>query len=272
MVSPTHAEGQRITQAIRRELAAQGRLGDERELKVWVPKHLTEAERSEASSYDPGDMLQFHQNGRGHKSGERLLAGAGPLPLDQAARFQAYRPGRVQLAAGDRLRITANGRTQDGRHRLDNGALFTVRGFAPDGGIVLDNGWVVGRDFGHVAHGYVVTSNASQGKTVDRVLIGQSRDSLPASGREQFYVSVSRGREQALLFTDDKKALREAVARERGRLTATEVFRPAGKLPGREWLRRHWSFLRRLASQQAFRERAGDGRAPAQKEAAHERG
>ena len=75
VVSPTHAEGDRITAVIRRELAAQGKLGEERELTAWVPLHLTEAERGEASSYLPGDMLQFHQNAKGYKSGQRLRRG-----------------------------------------------------------------------------------------------------------------------------------------------------------------------------------------------------
>ncbi len=132
----------------------------------------------------------------------------------------------MRLAAGDRIRISANGKTADGRHRLNNGALFTVNSFTPDGNIVVDNGWVIGKDFGHVAYGYVVTSHAAQGKTVDKVLIGQSDVSLPASDRAQLYVSVSRGREQAVVFTGDKKALREAVVRDRERLNATEIFGP----------------------------------------------
>ena len=75
-------------------------------------------------------------------------------------------------------------------------------GFTKDGDLVLDNGWVVGRDFGHLAHGYVTTSHASQGKTVDRVLIAMGRESLTAMGAEQFYVSVSRGRDQATIYSD----------------------------------------------------------------------
>ena len=134
----------------------------------------------------------------------------------------------------------------------------------------MDNGWVIGRDFGHIAYGYVVTSHASQGKTVDKVLIGQSHLSLPASDRQQLYVSVSRGREQAMIFTDDKQALREAVARDRERLTATEVFRPQ-KQPGRERLKRHLSFLRRWASHERPREKPGRDHAPKQKEVAYER-
>jgi ATP-dependent exoDNAse (exonuclease V) alpha subunit len=270
VVSPTHAEGDRITAVIRQELAARGKLGEERDLAAWVPLHLTEAQRGELDSYSAGDMLQFHQNAKGFRSGQRLVVGAEPLPLDQAARFQAYRHTTLHLAAGDRVRITANGNTADGRHRLNNGALFTLKGFTPDGNLVVDNGWVIGRDFGHLDYGYVVTSHAAQGKTVDRVLIGQSSLSLPASDRAQLYVSVSRGREQAVLFTDDKEALREAVVRDRERLTATEVFRPFLR-PGRERLRRHLSFLRRCAGTAPGPARTGHERGSARKELAYDR-
>jgi hypothetical protein len=58
---------------------------------------------------------------------------------------------------------------------------------------------------------------------VERVLIAQSAESLRASSREQFYVSVSRGRQQALVFTDDKQALLEAVKQTDPRMTATEL-------------------------------------------------
>ena len=75
--------------------------------------------------------------------------------------------------------MTVNGKTKDGKHRLDNGALLTVRGFTREGDLVDDRGWVIARDFGHLAHGYTVTSHASQGKSVDKVLIGQSAGLVP---------------------------------------------------------------------------------------------
>lgn len=263
VVSPTHAEGDRITGAIRHELAVRGKLGEEREFTAWLPQHLTEAERGEASSYAAGDMLQFHQNATGHKSGERVVVAGQALPLDQAARYQVYRPTTLKIAAGDRVRITTNGKTADGRHRLVNGTIYTVEGFNRNGDIVVNNGWVIGKEFGHVAYGYAVTSHASQGKTVDKVLIGQSSLSLPAASREQFYVSVSRGREQAIIFTDDKEMLRAAVARDRERLTAKEVFRPVRRR-GRERLARHWSFLRRLSGLAWDRQKPAFDRSPGQ--------
>ncbi|MFI4870326.1 MAG: MobF family relaxase, partial [Phycisphaerales bacterium JB061] len=198
VVSPTHLEGEWITGEIRERLRHAGTLrGGDRSFTVLESTNLTEADKRDELNYAPGDVLVFHQNAKGHRKGGRIAVGDAPLPLDQAARFQLFRTGEISLAAGDRIRITRNGTTMDGKHRLNNGVIYEIRRFDADGNIVLANGWVVSRDYGHLAHGYCTTSHASQGKTVDRVLIGQSSDSLPASSREQFYVSVSRGREQA---------------------------------------------------------------------------
>lgn len=79
------------------------------------------------------------------------------------------------------------------------------------------------KNFGHLAHGYVSTSHSSQGKTVDRVFIAQSEMSSPAASKQQFYVSLSRGREQAKIYTDDKVALQRAVMKDGKRMTASEI-------------------------------------------------
>lgn len=249
VVTPTHAEAARITAAVRERLKDQGKLSDERVFKTWQPAHLTDAEKSDAANYDAGDLLQFHQNAPGHRRGSRLVVGAGEQPpVKWSSRFEVYRPSGIALAAGDRLRVTAGGKTKDGHHRLDNGSLFTVAGFTPHGDIIIDHGWVIDREFGHIAPGYAVTSHASQGKTVDKVLIGQSSQSFAASNRRQFYVSVSRGREKALVFTDDKRALLKAVERADDPLSATKFVQLRRKEPLRIRLGRHLAFLRRLAS------------------------
>jgi len=84
---------------------AHGKLGDERTLAVWVPAHLTEPEKADPTSYDHGDLLQFHQNAPGVKNGSRLVAAEGQaLPLTYADRFEVYRPATLAVAVGDRLR------------------------------------------------------------------------------------------------------------------------------------------------------------------------
>jgi conjugative relaxase-like TrwC/TraI family protein len=224
VVSPTHAEGERITAEIRRLLKERGVLvRDEREFNILENANLTQAERSDALNYLPCDVLQFHQNATGFARGDRLIVNGEPLPLDQAKRFAVFHPTQLKLAAGDEVRITHNGFTADGEHRLDNGSLYRIKNFDRQGNIVLDNGWTVGKNFGHLAHGYAVTSHASQGKTVDCVFVGQSSLSFPASSREQFYVSCSRGRKAVTVYCDDKAALREAVAESDERVTATEL-------------------------------------------------
>lgn len=69
----------------------------------------------------------------------------------------------------------------------------------------------------------VLSGDRKQHGSVDRVLIGQSSESFPASSREQFYVSCSRGRKEATVYTDDRAALLDAVRRSDERLTATEL-------------------------------------------------
>ncbi len=232
VVSPTHAEGDRITAAIRAGLKAQGKLGKERLVAAWVPSHLTDAQKADATEYEPDDMLQFHQNASGYTKGARLIVGDSlKVPTELAKRFEVYRPTQLAFAVGDRVRVTAGGKTKDGKHRLSNGALLTVQGFTRKGDIIVNHGWVIDREFGHLAHGYAITSHASQGVTVDKVLVGMSRESLPATNERTAYVALTRGKEQALVFTDDRKALLKAVSRMDAPLSATQLFDAAKQAP-----------------------------------------
>lgn len=224
VIAPTHLEGEWTTDEIRGRLKELGKLGvNERKFEILENANLTEAERADPVNYAPGDVLVFHQNAKGFTKGERLTVGDAPLPLDQASRFQVFRPSVLLIALGDRLRITRNGKTAEGEHALHNGTLCTVAGFTKNGDIRLTTGRVIAKDYGHISHGYVVTSHASQGKTVNRVFIAQSTASHPASSAEQWYVSVSRGRKRATIYTDDKEALLEAVSRSDDRMAATEL-------------------------------------------------
>ena len=250
VVSPTHAEGDRITNFIRGALKEDGKLGEERVLPTWVSAGLTDPQKADAANIEPGNMLQFHQNTPGHKNGSRLVvAEGGTPPVQFADRFEVYRPGQLALAKGDRLRVTSNGWTKDHKHRLTNGALFTVQGFTPQGDAIIDRGWVIARDFGHIAYGYAVTSYASEGKTVNKVFIGLGSQSFPATNQRSFYVPVTRGKEQAVIFTDDKKALLKAVQRPDEPLSATEFVQSRRKAPPmRKRLGKHLAYLNRLAS------------------------
>jgi len=61
------------------------------------------------------------------------------------------------------------------------------------------------RDHPHVDYGYAVTSHSSQGATADRVLVRvDTEHTLDELGNSRLaYVSVSRGRYDAQIYTND---------------------------------------------------------------------
>lgn len=253
VVSPTHAESRAITAAIRQELReAKCIEGEDREFTRLAQVDATAAERGLASTYRPGDVIQFHQNAKGgFTKGNRLVVtDPAELPLGQAAKFSLYRPEPIALTAGDRIRFTGTVKTLDGKHTLKNGMAQAVAEITPGGNLRLDNGWVIGKDAGHFRHGYVETSVGSQGRTVQRVILGMSSLSAPAMNMEQLYVSASRAKEWIRLYTDSKEEVREAVNRSSRKLAALDL-RPKPPKPeagSRERLHQHRARRRRVAA------------------------
>jgi conjugative relaxase-like TrwC/TraI family protein len=241
IIAPTHAEGDRLTGELRAALKEQGAIGTEREFITRRSTGWTQAQKGDVRIYQPGMVLEFHQNAKGFTRGDKAVVGRdgerlflqkqdgtrGALPVNQAKRFEVYRSGTMALARGDRIRITKNGEARvEGQKkgaRLNNGDIFTVEGFTKEGDIRLEQGRVLPKSFGHMSLGYVDTSYASQGKTVDRVFISVGQESLPATNRQQWYVSASRGREMAKLYVEDKGEVRDRIAKTGQRLSAVEL-------------------------------------------------
>jgi hypothetical protein len=88
---------------------------------------------------------------------------------------------------------------------------------------VLTDGRQLPAGFNTFTHGYAVTSHSSQSKTVDEVLLVASSKSFAAVNREQFYVSISRGRERVHVFTDDAGLLARRVTDSHERKAAIEL-------------------------------------------------
>ena len=90
--------------------------------------------------------------------------------------------------------------------------------------MTLDSGELGARGALHLDQGIVVTSHASQGKTVAQVIVSVPVESFSQANEAQFYVSMSRARKAMHLFTDSKVALREAVTRKSARLSPWELI------------------------------------------------
>lgn len=242
VVSPTHAQGEAVTQDIRTALRDEGLLG-KKEIEADSLKNLnlTQAEKSDPKNFAPGQIVQFNQNTPRFKRGSQwTVAGitatevriqngedARSLPLAYPSRFDVFDQETIPLSKGDKIRITKNGFDAD-KGRLNNGDMLTVVSVSKRGTIVLQNDRSkalhrLESSFGHLAHAHCITSHASQGKTVDEVFIYQPAGTFPATDAKQFYVSVSRARDMAHIYTDDKEELLHHAQRLRDRQSAIEL-------------------------------------------------
>lgn len=243
IVSPTHAQGEDVTSAIRNTLRQHGLIGEKEQIVTrFVNLNLTEAEKAEVISYEIGQVLQFNQNWQSIKrgsllsvmqiTGDALIAhdkNKTPfnIPVGHAKNFDVYRKTEIGLSAGDKIFITKNG-FDNNKRPLNNGQVMEVLSVTK-GEITARSPnsreeFVLAEDFGHLNHAYCITSHASQGKTVDEVFIVQPTTTFAAADIKQFYVSVSRGRKKVHIYMDNKEDLLNRLSSSGGRTSAIELI------------------------------------------------
>jgi ATP-dependent exoDNAse (exonuclease V) alpha subunit len=234
LVAPPWNEIEAVTEKVRAALKTSGRLaGGEKEFQVFDSLSWTEAQKRDARQYRPGLAIRFHRQKTGFAKDETVAVVAvendtlkvqradgseGIFPLGQGfALFDVGEKRKMKVADGDRLLLQSNW-----RKKFVNGELVEVKAIQGDS-VVLADGRVIPENYRTFTHGYAVTSHAARGKTVDEVLVVASSRSLPAINQQQFYVSISRGRDACRVFTDDAEMLRSHVTRSSARLAAVEV-------------------------------------------------
>jgi conjugative relaxase-like TrwC/TraI family protein len=236
LVAPTWNEIEAVTEKIRAAMKTSGRLaGEEKEFEVFDSLSWTEAQKKDARQYHPGMAIRFHRRKDDFVKDETVAVVAvenGAIKVQRedgsenlfplgagCACFDVGEKRKLKIAAGDKLLLQAN---TVGK-RFINGELVEVRAIQGDS-VVLADGRVIPQNYRTFTHGYAVTSHAAQGKTVDEVLVVASSRSLAAVHQQQFYVSISRGRECCQIFTDDSERLRSHITHSSERLAAVEVL------------------------------------------------
>ena len=235
VIDPTHKDGDILSERLRALRKDRGLIvGEEKPFTRLTPLGWTDAEKGDASRYGGDEVIQFYYKSGPFKAGDRVKASEvlPVLPKLNPENFAVFDESTVNFAVGDTVRITGNGWDVTKKHRVDNGRIDVIKAFTPGGDIVLSNGWVVGIGFGHIKHGLVQTSPATQSKTDDIVLAAMNKNSLGAMSAEQGYVTVSRGRERGMIFTDlPREELLKAIASGDHRLSATELLQPKPPQP-----------------------------------------
>jgi len=236
VVAQTWSEIHKVNEVVRDRLKERNLVGADEQRVVSLERvDLTDAQKRERRFYDTGTVLVFNQNCGAFRKGESAqfvaITGKGlivesarkasTITTGQLKRVTICRKRDVALAAGDRLQLKANAQTRDGQ-RLANGELVTVERIESDGRVALKDGRTLESDYRQFVLGYAVTSYASQGKTVDYVLFSDSAVRA-ATNRQQWYVTISRGRKGIRIFTSDPQQLRENVARSGDRELALDL-------------------------------------------------
>jgi hypothetical protein len=249
VVSPDNRSRHEISQLIHRELQTTG-LVEQAEYRVTVltaRQEMTGADRQWAAQYGVDDMVRYTKGSRsvGLEAGEyvrvvgidrdsnllRVERSTGEQLTYDPRRLQgvsAYREAERDFSAGDRVQFTAPYREE----RIPNRQLGTVERIDPKGNlqIRLDSGREVQfniREHPHLDYGYAVTSHSSQGATTDRVVIHVDTEHAHPNliNTRLAYVSVSRARYEAQIYTNDKTNLAQELARDVSHRSAMEYSR-----------------------------------------------
>lgn len=246
VVSPDNRSRMALNERIHRELQAGGIVSrKEYQVKALLPDNrLTGADREWAARYEAGHVVRFTKGSQALKlkAGEyvRVIDSDPASNLVTVKRSNgktvSYDPRRLQgvtvyqevdrsLSVGDRIQFTAPYRDK----RIANRELGTIKELRSNGtlSIQLDSGRTVEfstRKHPHLDYGYAVTSHSSQGVTADRVLVNvDTRQAHEKLLNSRFaYVSISRARYEARIYTDNAQAIGVELSREISKRAAIE--------------------------------------------------
>lgn len=270
VVAQTWAEVNRVNDAIRQRLKTAGLLGDGVAVNTFQPLNWEEAQKRDARYYAAGHhavfLKRYGRFARGdaceiieaNERGLVLLKNGrrSSMSYRYADRFTVAAATPLELARGDRLQLKLNGRSEEG-HALNNGELVSVRAVTRDGRLRVEDAEGTVKTLAANQHvftrGYAVTSYASQGKTVDTVLISDAA-CRAATSRNQWYVAISRARRRVVVFTADKAELRAHISRSGDRPLALDLVPPPPATDAHRWHRRLLAEVQRVRITQHVRQ------------------
>ncbi len=256
VIEPSREGRDVLTADIRQALIRSGALrGPAVTVESLVNRGLTRAEARDPLSYDRGDVVRFSQDyaDKGVARGEAFrVEGVDPVKAAVALRsedgravdwrlrqwgagkVQVFEAQRLELRVGDGIRFTRNdreaGRVNGARAEVttvDAGTrTATVRGSR---GKVQTLHLDAARDR-HIAHGYVDTAFAAQGRTADHVIVHADSRATNLVDQKSFYVGISRAKQSATIFTNDRAKLVSAI-NERAGTVQTAIAQAAVPQP-----------------------------------------
>ncbi|OYU34067.1 MobF family relaxase [Novosphingobium sp. PASSN1] len=256
VIEPSREGRDTLTADIRAALAKSGALtGPVVTMQSLANKGLTRAEARDPMSYDKGDVVRFTRDyaDKGVARGEAYRVesidpakAAITLKSDDgrevdwrlrqwgAGSSQTFAQQSLELKTGDSIRFTRNDR-EAGRINGARGEVTAIDVQARTAEVRNPRGQTqtlnldAARDQ-HIAHAYVETAFAAQGRTADHVMIHADSKATNLIDQKSFYVGISRAKETVAIFTNDRSKLVSAIS-ERAGLVQTAIPQAAMQTP-----------------------------------------
>ncbi|MBK8912991.1 MAG: relaxase domain-containing protein [Phycisphaerales bacterium] len=171
------------------------------------------------------------------------------LPLRHPKTFAVFNRSEIELAKGDMIRITMGGRTMnqsfgpepimskralaknaefarmiglkppDRRYRVRHGTEHRIKRFTLGGNILLENGWILPKDYGHMDYGYCDVGDTAGATAAfrERDADGSTRTTYYTSDRENLFESARQRQRAAESEYDMNEGMANQQNRKRGR-------------------------------------------------------
>jgi conjugative relaxase-like TrwC/TraI family protein len=242
ILTGTNAARVELNNAVRVALKTQGALAGPRiHVEAFQRQDLTAVERKRLDRYQVGDAVLFQKAYRslGVQRGElyrvKAIRDDHVVARNQDGREIAYTPARLsakgfhlgsiearEVAVGELLRATGTDRALG----IRNGERGKVEK-ASGGELVLKTASGARKTLRTdrvlpVDYGYAATGHSAQGLSANRVLLDKDAQARTTDHRS-FYTDLTRARYAAVIYTNDRSALPEAVIRQSQKTAALDV-------------------------------------------------
>lgn len=259
IVTPTRAEAETVSALAREQLMKRGRIKREREFHRLERADLGTMEKTMSDKIEPGQVVWFRRDWQGFKFGDTWTVSGGTYAGDQielkkglkkasvsrqaAERFEVYDKKPIRIGVGDTIRITKSGRTKalidiplgtvvkkftKPSRELKAGALYRVADFTLMGHMVLSNGYILRKDYGHFEHGYAVTAAKQTVQKTEHVIYVHTEASNAAGTEQNLGLGLVRASRSVSVLSDGT-AFKDSPAEES--LTARDLTRDLAPEP-----------------------------------------
>ena len=242
VIEPSREGRDALTKEIRQHLAENGTLhGPVLTATKLVPRDLTRTEAKDPHSFANGDIICFAKDyadkGISKTQAYRVVSidtGKAAIMLESqdsrkidwrlrqwgASHSQTFTAETMELQAGDQIQFTRNDQALN-RINGQQGEIIAVDPATREANVRLAKGKIETLTLDqprhqHIAHAYVATAFAAQGRTAERTFIHADSAATNLLDQKSFYVALSRAKQTSVIYTNDRDKLVAAIQERSG--------------------------------------------------------